>query len=65
LKLETLAKFDESVTKEEKGFEGGSGGHSVFLDFFTKIAENFILEINDLEIIYVYHVFIFYNLFTA
>lgn len=28
------------------------------MDFFKQLTDNFILEINDLEIVYVYHVII-------
>lgn len=59
LKTESLSRFDEAILKEDKGiFSGGSGGMGFFTDFVKQVTENFILEIKDLEIIYVYHVYL-------
>jgi hypothetical protein len=48
------------LTEEKGGFEGEeSGKGGFFLDLFSKLLENFVFELNDLEIVYVYHVYIF------
>ncbi len=44
------------MKEDTSPFPGYNNKKGVFMDFLKKILEKFILEINDSEIIYVYHV---------
>ena len=55
MKIDSLIKFDEAVNKSEK-INGGETEGGFLMDLIKKLTENFVLEINDFEIVYVYHV---------
>ncbi|CAD8180234.1 unnamed protein product [Paramecium pentaurelia] len=55
LKREVLAKFDETVQKED-AFSNGSSGNNFFAEFAMKIFEKFVLKINNLDIVFIYQI---------
>ncbi|CAD8085165.1 unnamed protein product [Paramecium sonneborni] len=55
LKRELLAKFDDSVQKED-AFSNGQSGNNFFADFAIKIFEKFVLKIYNLDIVFIYQI---------